>query len=99
MDSRRTFLRKIFGACASVVVAPVVKPLPKKVVGDFSKIMIPMIQRISPELLIKEIVDVQPMSGPVGLAFAMRYTYEAKKLPWWKKIFKRTDKLLHVKKH
>lgn len=99
MDSRRTFLRKIFGAGVAIVAAPLAKVLPKKVAGDFSKIMIPMIQRITPELLIKEIVDVQPMSGPVGLAFAMRYTYEAKKLPWWKKIFKHTDKLLHVKKH
>jgi hypothetical protein len=52
--------------------------------------MIPMIQRISPEFLTKEIVGVQPMSGPVGLAFAMNYVYTEKKLPWWKKIFKRT---------
>jgi hypothetical protein len=90
MKDRRAFLKQILGAGASVVVAPVVKLLPKKVAGDFSKIMIPMIRRVYPELLIKEIVGVQPMSGPVGLAFAMRYTYEAKKLPWWKKIFKRT---------
>jgi len=92
MKDRRAFLKQILGAGASIVVAPVVKLLPKKVAGDFSKIMIPMIRRVYPELLIKEIVDVQPMSGPVGLAFAMRYTYEAKKLPWWKKIFKRSNK-------
>jgi len=90
MNDRRAFLKQIFGAGVSVVVAPVVKLLPKKpVVGDFSKIMIPMIQRISPELLTKEIVDVQPMSGPVGLAFAMNIVSTQNKLPWWKKIFKR----------
>lgn len=91
MNDRREFLRKIFGAGVSVVVAPVVKLLPKKpAVGNFSKISIPMIRRTFPELLAAEIVNVQPMSGPIGLAFAVRYTYEAKKLPWWKKIFKRT---------
>ena len=90
MKDRRAFLKQILGTVASIVVAPVVKLLPIKVAGDFSKIMIPMIQRVYPELNCHEIVNVQPMSGPVGLAFAMRYTYEAKKLPWWKKIFKRT---------
>jgi hypothetical protein len=90
MKDRRAFLKQILGAGASVVVAPVVKLLPKKVAGDFSKIIIPMIRRVYPELLTEEIVGVQPMSGPVGLAFAMNYVYTEKKLPWWKKIFKRT---------
>ena len=99
MKDRRAFLKQILGAGASVVVAPVVKLLPKKVAGDFSKIMIPMIRRTFPELLTKEIVGIQPMSGPVGLAFAMNIVSTQNKLPWWKKLFKRTDKLLHVKKH
>jgi len=90
MKDRRAFLKQIFGAGASIVVAPVVKLLPKKVAGDFSKIMIPMIRRTFPELLTKEIVGVQPMSGPVGLAFAINYTYTEEKLSWWKKILKRT---------
>ena len=89
MTDRRTFLKQILGAGASIVVAPVVKLLPKKTVGDFSKIMIPMIQRISPQMLTTEIVGVQPMSGPVGLAFAMNIMHTSKKLPWWKKILKR----------
>ena len=33
------------------------------------KILIPMIRRTFPELISNEIVGVQPMSGPVGLAF------------------------------
>ena len=40
------------------------------------KILIPMIRRTFPELISNEIVGVQPMSGPVGLAFALRYKYE-----------------------
>ena len=41
------------------------------------KILIPMIRRTFPELISNEIVGVQPMSGPVGLAFALRYKYES----------------------
>jgi len=41
------------------------------------KILIPMIRRTFPELITNELVGVQPMSGPVGLAFALRYKYEA----------------------
>jgi len=44
------------------------------------KILIPMIRRTFPELITNEIVGVQPMSGPVGLAFAMRYKYETDSL-------------------
>ena len=44
------------------------------------KILIPMIRRTFPELITNEIVGVQPMSGPVGLAFAMRYKYENESL-------------------
>jgi len=47
--------------------------------GDYRlpKILIPMIRRTFPELITNEIVGVQPMSGPVGLAFALRYKYES----------------------
>ena len=41
------------------------------------KVLIPMIRRTFPELITNEIVGVQPMSGPVGLAFALRYKYES----------------------
>jgi Major capsid protein Gp23 len=44
------------------------------------KILIPMIRRTFPELITNEIVGVQPMSGPVGLAFALRYKYEGTNL-------------------
>ena len=43
----------------------------------FLKCLIPMIRRTFPELITNEIVGVQPMSGPVGLAFALRYAYQS----------------------
>jgi len=50
--------------------------------GDFRlpKILIPMIRRTFPELITNEIVGVQPMAGPVGLAFALRYRYTGETL-------------------
>jgi len=44
------------------------------------KVLIPMIRRTFPELITNEIVGVQPMSGPVGLAFALRYKYQKESL-------------------
>ena len=44
------------------------------------KVLIPMIRRTFPELISNEIVGVQPMSGPVGLAFALRYAYQSDEL-------------------
>jgi len=44
------------------------------------KVLIPMIRRTFPELITNEIVGVQPMSGPVGLAFALRYKYQQNSL-------------------
>lgn len=41
--------------------------------GFFHKIAIPMVRRTFPNLIAHEIVGVQPMTGPVGLAFAMRF--------------------------
>jgi len=42
--------------------------------GVFDKIAVPMVRRTFPELLAHQIVGVQPMTGPVGLAFALRFT-------------------------
>jgi len=36
------------------------------------KVLIPMIRRTFPELIMSEIVGVQPMTGPTGVAFALR---------------------------
>ena len=39
----------------------------------YKKIAIPMVRRIFPELLANQLVGVQPMSGPVGIAYALRF--------------------------
>lgn len=41
--------------------------------AEFHKVAVPMVRRTFPELIAHEIVGVQPMTGPVGLAFAMRF--------------------------
>ena len=41
--------------------------------ADFYKVAIPMVRRTFPELIAHEIVGVQPMTAPVGIAFALRY--------------------------
>jgi len=41
--------------------------------GDFHKIAIPMVRRTFPELIAHDLVGVQPMTGPVGIAFALRF--------------------------
>lgn len=41
--------------------------------GEFHKIAIPMIRRTFPELIAHDVVGVQPLTGPVGLAFALRF--------------------------
>lgn len=41
-------------------------------------LIIPMVRRIFPELMAHDTVSVQPMTGPVGFAFAFRSLYGAK---------------------
>lgn len=41
--------------------------------GDFHKIAVPMVRRTFPNLIAHDIVGVQPMTGPVGIAFALRF--------------------------
>jgi hypothetical protein len=42
-------------------------------IANFNKILMPLTRRIFPNLIANEIVGVQPMAGPVGLAYAMRF--------------------------
>lgn len=41
--------------------------------GMFHKIAVPMVRRTFPNLVAHDLVGVQPMTGPVGLAFALRF--------------------------
>lgn len=71
MNNRRSFFKSLIGLIVAPKVAealPVAKPP-----VSFNKTMIPMIRRTFPELIAKDIVGVQPMSGPIGLAFHMKY--------------------------
>jgi hypothetical protein len=46
-------------------------------IARFKPIAMPLVARIFPELVANEIVGVQPMFTPVGLAFALRYRYQS----------------------
>lgn len=46
-------------------------------VANFQKIMIPMLRRIVPGTIATELVGTQPMSGPVGLAYSLRFLFDA----------------------
>jgi hypothetical protein len=44
-------------------------------IGNFQKIVIPMIRRIIPGTIATELVGVQPMAGPVGLVYSLRFLF------------------------
>lgn len=44
-------------------------------IAGFRKMIMPMIRRVIPGSIASELVGVQPMSGPVGLVYSMRYKY------------------------
>lgn len=44
-------------------------------IGNFQKIIIPMIRRIIPGTIATELVGIQPMQGPVGLAYSLRFLF------------------------
>ena len=70
----------IFGATGGNVGSPQgISQSDNYAAGDsrLPKILIPMIRRTFPELISNEICGVQPMGGPVGLAFALRYQYQS----------------------
>jgi hypothetical protein len=44
-------------------------------IANFQKIAIPMIRRIIPGTIATELVGVQPLAGPVGLAYSLRFLF------------------------
>lgn len=52
----------------------------KKIVGNqnsgFQNIKLPLIRRQFPQLLSTQLVSVQPITQPTGIATVMRYLYE-----------------------
>lgn len=66
LDNQAKYLTETAGADANSTGA----------IGSFQKIILPMIRRIIPGTIATEIVGVQPMTGPTGLVFSLRFTYK-----------------------
>lgn len=45
-------------------------------IASFSKIAMPLVAKVFPELVANDIVGVQPMFAPTGLVHALRYRYK-----------------------
>lgn len=48
-------------------------------VAQFKKISIPLVRRIYPQLIANKIVSVQPLLGPSGLVYYLRFRYSSNK--------------------
>lgn len=48
-------------------------------VANFKRISIPLVRRIFPQLIANKIVSVQPLLGPVGLVYYLRFRYATDK--------------------
>jgi hypothetical protein len=48
-------------------------------VAQFKRISIPLVRRIYPQLISNKIVSVQPLLGPAGLVYYMRFRYSSNK--------------------
>lgn len=65
MENQKKYLMETAAATANVAAD----------IGNFQKITIPMIRRILPGTIATDLVGVQPMSGPVGLAYSLRFSF------------------------
>jgi hypothetical protein len=48
-------------------------------IAQFKRISIPLVRRIYPQLISNKIVSVQPLLGPTGLVYYMRFRYSSNK--------------------
>jgi hypothetical protein len=48
-------------------------------IAQFKRISIPLVQRIYPQLIANKIVSVQPLLGPTGLVYYLRFRYSSNK--------------------
>jgi hypothetical protein len=44
-------------------------------IAEFKRISVPLVRRIYPQLIANKIVSVQPLQGPTGLMYYLRYRY------------------------
>ena len=69
-------VKLIYSANAIKKMIALANEITKKQAGTASWITIPMIRRTFPQLITQELFQVQPMSAPVGLSFALKYQYD-----------------------
>src|SRR3954468_11880905 len=48
-------------------------------IAQFKRISIPLVRRIYPQLISNKIVSVQPLLGPTGLVYYLRFRYSSNK--------------------
>ncbi len=48
-------------------------------VAQFKRISIPLVRRIYPQLIANKVVSVQPLLGPTGLVYYLRFRYGSNK--------------------
>lgn len=48
-------------------------------IANFKRVSIPMVRRIFPQLIANKIVSVQPLLGPTGLVYYLRFRYSSNK--------------------
>lgn len=48
-------------------------------ISQFKRISIPLVRRIYPQLIANKVVSVQPLLGPTGLVYYMRFRYSSNK--------------------
>ena len=84
MNRREIFkgLVGLVGLVGTSVIAPVIGKIPEPVKNLIPKFLIARIKTIYPTLLAKELVSVQPMSGPTGQVFYMNLVQTKKPSKW-----------------
>ena len=50
---------------------------PTEEISQFQRISIPLVRRIYPQLIANRITPVQPLLGPTGLVYYMRFRYSS----------------------
>jgi len=88
MVSRRAF----FGMAAALAAVPLMPKvviatevaMPRPVMANSFKSIIPMIRKIMPGTIAQMIVGVQPMGGPAGLIYKLRFSYHR---PFLERVF------------
>jgi hypothetical protein len=67
LENQRKYMLKETAAAGSVQAHDI---------ANFRQSLLPIVRRVIPGTIGTEIVGVQPMTGPVGLVYSLRYTYQ-----------------------